>query len=222
MYLACSLEPDVVFPMEEINGVTLVGAIDGEVQNGATLVAGRYGNALYTNGSGTQYVTYGHQPTLCYTMPSVCTTSGLTYSMWVRIHQEDVISVIFASGAFRGYAGIYLVYKDDNYWQAGVKTPTMKYKYRANPGTASAGHWLHMVVTWSVDSYMQMYINGCEAGGTPTLSAESPLGGIRPFNIGADGNTENRAHMELDHLLIWTQAMTPVDIWHLYMQGGTI
>ena len=101
-----SSDPVMDFPMDELNGATLVGAISGNVINGVTLVPGRFRNALFTNGAMQQYVTYGNHDTECFANASVC-TGGLTYSLWMRI---NATFSVFASGVNSGSVGVQLKY----------------------------------------------------------------------------------------------------------------
>ena len=95
-----SSDPDMIFAMGEMNGATLVWTINGNVTNGATLVSGRFGKALFTDGDLQQYVTYGNHDTECYANASVC-TGGLTYSLWVRLLRIQTTFWIFASGSLQ-------------------------------------------------------------------------------------------------------------------------
>lgn len=202
-------------------GSMLEGTVDGTVVGGASLIPGKIGNALITDGS-TQYVTYGLQSAHCFANPERC-SAGFTYSFWVQLLDVSAgfSSCIIDSGAFRGFPGIYVVhFTNEKKMTIGVQTYSTSYQYDGKRGSWEPGNWLHVVFTWSLVDGIQLYINGCEDDGNPSSWVQS-ASDFGSYKIGASSDNSNKAHMKLDHLLFWDESLNVDGIWQLYVQGGS-
>lgn len=212
----------MILPMETIDGNTLIGDINGTVVGGATLVAGKHGNSLYTDGI-TQYVNYGVHDQDCFANPDMC-ANGITFSFWVMmLDQIPDFHTVFDSGSvYADSLGFSFKRESDGKPLARVATSTTTFFYRSD-GIWELNQWLHVVFTWSVDDGIQLYFNGCPASGQVLSWLRMyQFAAYDPFVLGANGQLIYNAHMKLDHMLIWYEVLTPQEAWHLYVQGGTV
>ena len=101
--------------------------------------------------------------------------------------------------------------------------------YVTNRGEWVSGQWLHLTVTWKTSEGISVYLNGCDMdpgskkGYAYTNPRSKPVARWYPFKVGSgisgwrddDGTT-------VDELYIWHATLDPMQIWQLYIQGGTM
>ena len=102
-------EPALYLPMDDIKGNKIQGSINGTVKNGASLVAGKIGNAIFTDGI-SQYIDYGMHQNECFYNQDVC-AKGVTFALWFKAHSDVITFTAIDTGATdRDSRGVYLRY----------------------------------------------------------------------------------------------------------------
>ena len=209
--------PIVSLPMDEIQGSTLVGSINGNLPSSATIVPGQVAGALYTNGVD-QVVNYGNHRTQCYHQPDKC-TDGVTFSMWLKI-MSSTESLILDCGGFSvksiGYAmrrmshGLFMVTVVDQTHRSTTHISQWK-----------LDEWVHLVATYELSNGVLLYMNGCPLGFQhPPRPRTHSITYLPDFVIGGSASGEKRAEMEMDNMLIWHQVLVGEEVWQIYSQGG--
>ena len=214
------LVPVVSLPMDEIQGSTLMGSINGNLLSSASIVPGKVGGALFTNGVN-QRVNYGNHRTQCYHQPDMC-TGGVTFSLWLKI-MSSAESVILDCGGFHASAiGYAMRRQSSGRFRVAVidrthmdKTDILQWKL---------DEWAHLVMTYDLSAGVLLYMNGCQLGlQQPRETRSTPVSFLPDFFIGgASYISTMNAKMEMDNMLIWHQALNGEEVWQLYMQGGMV
>ena len=219
-------EPILYLQMDHAVGDKIQGSIIGTMMNGASLVKGKNGNAIFTDGN-RQYLDYGIHNTQCFYNPDVCAT-GVTYAFWLKLLPNTVLFYVVETGGSSFDArGLYV----RGYPDKGIKL-SMKWNLKFDYYRASDFPyltWTHVVFIWDRTAGIRLFINGCDAdvNNDKGLSTREPR--IRPitktyrFLIGADRNsTRSFGKMALDEFIAWHDVLEPGQIWELFLQGGTI
>ena len=214
----------MVFPMDEAQGSTLKGYIDGYIEGSASLVSGFRGNALYIDGQQGSLVTYGVHANGCFFEPGQC-TQGITFSFWLMLKERlSAYKLIIDNGACRPSGVGYCLYvSSDNTIRLATKDKNGHY-FRKMPIPA-VSEW-HLFVITSINGQMKMYVDGCDTepyskGSNKARSA--PHTEDSQFHIGDWSATGGKAaHFVIDELMVWYQVLDKEDIWNFYVQGGLI
>ena len=223
-YHACCLpDPDMLFPMEDIQGNTLVGSHPALVSGGAKIVPGILGSALYLDGIN-GVVDFGNDPMDCLTEPEMC-PDGLTIAFWLKIHKYptgDQIAIILNSLLFVGETGIqYRIYPE--YLRFRLNINGRKWGY--NVPLPPLFKWQFITTTFLTDTF-DMYINGCSVSlynpAEPTLNPGSGTN----YKLYLGGGTGNPrfvySEITIDQLMVWHEYLSTETVWQLYFQGGQV
>ncbi len=141
----------------------------------------------------------------------------LTLAAWVRATNTTIQQeLVGKSTTGDGYAlGI----------QAGKLFPqiwdTSGALYSAQWGSISPGVWTHLAVTWESGGDMVGYVNGSEVGRI-AASANAIKANTNPLRVGvAPWNTSAfPANGRLDHITLFTRALTSPEIRAMYLVQG--
>ena len=218
--------------MDIIQEGVLQGTLQASLNGGAQLVAGRHGNALYTDHAGS--FNFAHfvldANNKCLQNPAWC-SSGVTFPMWLMNlpgNPGGYFTIFNTFGCDRrgigfcaGIDSIFWLKFSDNFQQ---------YRYRAP--AFDVGKWQHIVFTFKLNDGIKLYVNGCDSiayrlqegyqlvsGHNPNQSfigADFRLGGGRWSQLSGSHAT----HMKLDQLLIWYDVLNVTEVGHLYLNGG--
>ena len=219
-------EPVLYLPMDVIDGNKIQGSIDGTVRNGASLVAGKIDNAIFTNGI-SQYLDYGMHESECFYNQDAC-AKGVTFALWFKAHSDVVTFTAIDTGATsRNSRGVYLRYFKTRDLKISIKWD-QKYDYYKVPGVPPLT-WIHVAFTWDRQSGIRGFINGCDADATGSKGyawrapRNDAIRRTYKFTVGAgiDGSFEP-GEMSLDELMAWNSVLEPAEIWQLFIQGGTM
>ena len=219
-------EPILYLPMDAAVGDQIQGSISGTMMNGASLVRGKNGNAIFTDGN-SQYLDYGKHITQCFYNPDVCAT-GVTYAFWLKLFPNTVTFYgVDMGGNDYGASGLYVKCYPDK----GIKL-SMKWKLKFDYYPASDFPyltWTHVVFIWERATGIRLFINGCDADvnnekGLSTRERRTrPITRTYKFLIGADADaTRTFGKMAMDEFIAWHEVLKPDEIWELFLQGGTI
>ena len=228
LYYHVFTEPSLTLDMDVIKENTMIGPINGTVFGNASLIPGKFGNALSTDNKSSQFIKYKKALSECFSNPEVCGADGLTYSLWVQMldpqqNASDKHTVLDSGGCYVQLTGLCLRQIGwDARLEVFITTSTYMYSFISPPGTWELGRWLHIVFTWSHNSTIAVFVNGCIVRGTAFSGPYSPAFGNYPFVLGASTLRQYFAHLNLDHILIWYDTLTSYEVWQLYVQGGTI
>ena len=203
------------------NDGVLLGAINGVLHGGASVIHGKFGTALRINGN-KQYVDYGSHLDECYHNPDKC-TDGVTFALWLNVHAYN--SIILDTGGMRSYSfGYWLLITSDGSIKVSVKDELMYHQYVAPDFPLN--EWVHVLFTWtpSGTGLIHLYINGCDADATNdngyayNLARFSTITHTFKFVLGAgeDGSV-SFANAHLDDIIHWDQVMGPLEVWQFYL-----
>ena len=210
--------------MEEAQGSTLKGFIDGDLEGSASLLAGFRGNALYIDGQQGSRVGYGVHTAGCFFDPDQC-SQGITFSFWLMLKERlSAFKFLFDNGGCRRRGVGYCLYvSSDN----TIRMTTMKEngKYIRYIPIPAVFEW-HLFIITSINGEMKMYVDGCDtepyskASNKPRADNHTE---DSQFHIGDwDATGGKAAHFVLDELMVWYRVLDKEDIWNFYVQGGLI
>ena len=213
--------PDVVLPMDDIQGSILQGTTTGIVRGGANIVPGRVGGALHLNGID-QNVNFGPYTSACYHTFQEC-PGGVTWAMWLKLEgQRSSVLILDTGGRDPSSMGYCIWYWSIGIFQIVIKNTT--HYHLLDVKNWELGQWVHLVFSAHPATSAAMYLNGCRVRDRPfrhsLYTRGHDLNRYHPFVIGSDATGYNYAVMDIDNLLIWYNILTPNDIWKLYLQGG--
>lgn len=182
-----------------------IGTNHGTVVNGATVVAGKLGNARAYNGS-TQYTTL--------TVPSLFNT-GLTndfsISVWVNWDQIRVNNRVFEICLTASDYVQFVVSDAGNSLLAYVKSAGVAYQVGDGAGEVIAGNWTHYVMTWKASTKtLKMYVNAVQKT-TPYASSMS-AGVAGRFWIGARTSTSQFMLGKTDQFIIFNKELALAEV----------
>ena len=214
--------PILRLPMDEIQGTTIKGSILGRIVGGSSLVQGKLGYALSTNGIN-QAIDFGRHLDKCFHIPDAC-GAGSTFSYWLKWKSVSGHSLIMDSGGYygntRGYA--------HNLVSHGVMAVSVKdssYYYGLRASIGEPDKWVLIIQTWSPSSGIKLYVNGCTVVDTLTGRSNRTHRVVRrlKFVIGSNSaNFRRCVAMEMDNFLAWEEELTEDEAWRLYVQGGQV
>ena len=196
--------------MEVIENGNLIGSINGTVVGGATLVAGKKGFALNTNGVD-QYVDFGCQGDTCLGSISLCTHGWVT-TFWVQgIDRHCAIVDAGMYGKERVLIHVYdfnllaRFWAPNNMWEASIQLPSKQ-------------DWIHIVVAWQPCCGVKLYIDGelVAIDNLPSNPNIPPYDKPR-FVLGALNTYAYIHKMALDELRVWDTVMSDEEVLALYM-----
>ena len=211
--------PDIVLPMDDIQGTVLQGTIVGTVYGGANIVPGRVGGALRLNGVD-QNVKFRSHPSACYHAFQDC-PHGVTWAMWLKLDGQQN-SVILDTGGCHGAAGYKLLRYSNGVFRIRVKNTT--YTHDIELEYWELGYWVHLMFSLHPTTGGALYLNGCRVTGTAYryhVYAESrDVNGHVPVVLGSKLCDRKYSAMDIDSLHIWYDILTPEDVWKFYLHGG--
>ena len=213
--------------MDDIIGNKVQGSIDGTVKNGASLVAGKFGNAICTDGI-RQYIDYGIHQRECFCNQDAC-AEGVTFSVWFKVHSVSAssVSAIDTGATSRSSSGVYMKYFPNRDIKLSIKWDQM-YDYYTVPNFP-LHTWIHLAFTWTRQNGIRGFINECDVDvsdskgfASRTIRAD-PITETSRFTVGAGrSGTLGFGRMSLDELIAWNNVLEPAEIWQLFIQGGTM
>ena len=193
------------------------------------LVDGKVGTALRLEGA---ELNYG-RPNECFYNIDLC-TNGLSISMWVKyfyinpdtdgLGQPEGENVILDGGGFYPECqGLHLSRTEYTNFQVNIFDSTTNHYGNVPYGDELV--WKHLVFSWKGNSEpIDLYQNGCLGFGSSTVVAGAARTTSYDFKIGGNGRggAVQRGNFALDHVLMWYRALTPDEVWQLYVQGGQV
>ena len=204
----------MAFPMEVIENGNLIGSIDGTVFGDITLVTGKKGLALDTNGVN-QYVDFGYQGDTCLGYFMLC-THGWVAAFWVHRNNNTKGSVMDTGAGTN--KGVKIDWPYSN--QVVVIFRSVNSKWQLRQETSTNHGWIHIVVTWC-SNYAKLYFNG---GRVTTKSSgitdRVPDTRTPHFVIGADYRHRDGYRGTLDELRVWDAVMSDEDVLELYREDA--
>ena len=101
--------------------------------------------------------------------------------------------------------------------------------YDTNRGDWVSGQWLHLTFIWKAGEGIRAYLNGCDMdpGNNKGYANSQPrsknVTAWYPFKVGS-GITgfEDADATTIDELHIWYKTLSPLQIWQIYIQGGSV
>ena len=196
--------------MEVIENRNLIGSVNGVLVGGATLVVGKKGLALYTNGVD-QYVDYGCQGDTCLGSISLCVHGWVT-AFWVH-PADDTFGVIMDTGLY-GHERVVIfvnnaafktrLWGPNNVWDVSISLPNQQ-------------GWIHLVLTWQPGYGVKFYIDG-ELADIDNLPSDPyiPAYDKPRFILGAGNKHTDMYKMSLDELRVWDTVMGDDQVLALY------
>ena len=208
--------------MDTSNNTILMGPQQATLNNGATIIPGMIGAALYTQGNGA-YAEFGNLPFDCLHHPDSC-VYGVTLTFWVKFYSwptDTYKFVIHSGGCRRDFVGL-CVSQNTNYLGFVTRLSRMGYQVRIRN---IALHIWHFISISFKDERLLFYNNGCSI---PLIFTSSwvrnyPRTTSNTFTIGSMLDREQHSsHIALDQLTIWDVELSADDIWELYRLGGKV
>ena len=196
--------------MEVIENGKLIGSINGTVVGSATLVPGKKGLALHTNGVD-QYVDFGYQGDTCLGYFILCTHGWVT-AFWMQ-SKSDRYGTILDTGAGAN-KGVKIYKRSGKEVAVSFQTFDKKCFLRKTPSTEQG--WVHIVVSWC-PSFVKIYFDGGLAGKrdfasiTPVLVTRAPR-----FVIGSSDDYRVFFNGTLDELRVWDAVMSDEEVMAMY------
>ena len=209
--------------MDDFQGNRMQGSIDGALMNGASLVAGKIGNAIFTDGI-SQYIDNGIHQSECFYNQDAC-IEGVTFSLWLIVHSDSATFNAIDTGATkRNSRGFYLTFRLNHDMKLSIKWEKM-YDYYKVPNFPLLT-WIHPAFIWNRHHGIRGFINGCDADVTDSKGYDSrairddPITNTFRFTVGAGkSGTGKFGRMSLEELMAWNHVLQPAEIWQLFIQG---
>ena len=200
---------DFTFPMETIANGSLFGSINGTINGGAGLLAGKKGLALHTNGRD-QYVDFGNQGDSCLGYFVLC-TNGWVLVFWMQ-PGNNPYGVIVSSGAFAGQ-GVILFWNECGL-EASFVSDSKEWHIKY---CDTEQGWRHVVLTWSRCSGARLYVNGGLLNTNTVPNVQNFAANVVPrFLVGGDDRFRMMFGGLLDELRIWDVVMDDKAVLELY------
>ena len=133
----------IFFPMEEVITDKLQGSIEGVVTGSVSLVVGKRGKALYTDGVD-QWVNFGNQKHTCLGNLTVC-HKGFVMALWLKAHGTDEYYV--SSGGYAVQSVVICVLMKSSKLVAIVRNETIAW-YAEMMTLFDRNVWSHVALTW--------------------------------------------------------------------------
>ena len=126
-------------------------------------------------------------------------------------------------------SGYYVRFPEASEVKISAKWATHYDYYSADGGEWVSDHWLHLMFTWKAGEGIRAYLNGCDMdpddskGYAYSRSRSHDATETYPFIVGSgtDGWEDNDG-TTIDEFYIWYERFRPLQIWHFYIQGGTV
>ena len=152
---------DFIFPMEEITRDKLQGSYGGIITGNASLLDGRRGKALYTNGID-QWVNFGNQRHSCLGNLTIC-CNGFVMAFWLKAHRYDDLrsDEYYLSSGGHTYLSVGVsVLMQNSKLAAQVRNESVTWTAMMIPVVINI--WNHVALTWSGTDGGQLYfyLNG--------------------------------------------------------------
>ena len=224
--LGLILGPDVYLPLDIVEGLTVVGSVNGTLVGDGVQIAGKDNNGLELRPDA--YVDMELQNEDCLADISLC-TNGFTYSLWLFLSPGSFDSYedrhILYSGRYGEEVMLEIIHSDG--YDFNYVSVDMYHENRriTNSPDILDGRWVHVVFSWSMSSDLNTYINGCKDN--QWLSHEDgdweSYNDTSAFYIGRQPEYElTNFHIKVDEMNVWYEVLTDEEVWHLYLQGGII
>ena len=198
--------------MEVIHNRNLIGSINGTVVGSATLVMGKKGLALHTNGVD-QYVDFGYQGDTCLGYFILC-THGWVAAFWIQLQfDSDRYGSILDTGE-GAYKGVKIYKRKKGEVAVQFKTSDKRCFLLGTPSNVQG--WIHVVVTWC-PRFAKLYFDGglaakrAFASITPVTVTRTPR-----FVIGARDDYGVLFNGTLDELRVWDAEMSDEEVMAMY------
>ena len=216
--------PDVKILMEDDSFIISApsGDINPTSMDGTPRrVDGKVGHALRLEGA---EINYG-RPSECFYDINLC-TNGLSVSLWVKYYAINAGGegvVLDGGGFYPESQGLHLSRNAHTNFQVNIFDDT--WNHYGNVPYGDEFVWKHLVFTWKGHTLpISLYQNGCLGSGG---NVEAPAGTrteTQDFKVGGNGKggVVQRGDIALDHVLMWYHALTPEEVWQLYVQGGQV
>ena len=148
---------DFIFPMEEITADKLQGSHEGVVTSNASLLEGKSGKALYTNGVD-QWVNFGNQRHSCLGNLTVC-CNGFVMAFWLKAHRYDGVrsDEYYLSSGGQTYQSVGVAVLMQNS-KLTVEVRNESVTWSARWISFDINIWNHVALTWSRTDGGQLYI----------------------------------------------------------------
>ena len=211
--------------MEEITADRLQGILEGVVTGAASLVVGKKGKALYTNGVD-QWVNFGNQRHRCLGNLTVC-HNGFVMALWLKAHRYDDQGIsdeyYLSSGGHSDLSVGVCVLMQNSKLVVSVRNESVTWYGRMIPFTINI--WNHVALTWSRTGggQLHVYVNGEQVAedlyGSNILSNRQPA--WSDFVIGSVNHPTSHqslfaGEMSIDELRIWDAIFDPNEIKQIY------
>ena len=194
--------------MEKVENGKLFGSISGVVNGDASVVLGKKGLALYTNGVN-QSVDFLYHGKTCFSYFPLC-THGWVVAFWVQPkNSKHSVVMDTRDGTFHGVTIVSI----DGHFNALFVT-------RGKSWVVSAVRpqgWVHVVITWQQCYATKLYFNGAMVDiYTHPYIAPEPIEHFQQLVVGADYLHAVGFHGKLDELRIWDTVMSDGEVSALY------
>ena len=216
------LVPDIILPMDDIQGSVLQGTITGIVGGGANIVASGVGGALHLNGVD-QNVNFGQGTSTCFYTFQEC-PDGVTWAMWLKLEGEESSTIIDA-GLIHTYAMGYRLRRSE-FGGVRIEARNTTHWHFLNLKYWELGYWVHLAFSLHPTTGGAMYLNGCRVTDSffryNVITRSEIVPKYFPFVLGSNAWGRDYAAMGIDNLLIWYNILAPENAWKLYLQGGKV
>ena len=202
----------MTFHLDVIQGNMVLGPLNGTLMNGATLISGMVGNAIYIDGN-MAYVDFGIRTSGCFFDPSDC-DSGMTVSFWLRIHSiRSSFDTFVDNGGCLFEAIGFCVWTERG--RLGITSRNVLSWFYAGIPLPSLMKWNFITVSIN-NGAAKFFVNGCHT------SINYGNGGDRyfPFTMQLPLTIGKRnvavPEFAIDSIRIWYTELTPKEVWDLY------
>lgn len=200
------------YPFNEMSGTTahdVIGGKDGMLVNGPTLNTGKYGNAVYLDGTN-DYVT----------LPTgiVSSLSGnYTISTWVYLNNNSQWSRIFDFGTGTTNYMFLTPRGGNNFIRFAIKTTTGSEQIIDGTAVLPTGGWHHVVITQTGNTGT-LYVDGSSVGNNTSMTYHpSALGNTNQNYIGDSQFTGDPTLAgRVDEFRIYNVAFSSAQVSALY------
>ena len=204
----------MTFPMEMVENGNLIGSINGTVFGDVTLVTGKKGLALHTNGVD-QYVDFGYQGDTCLGYFILC-THGWVAAFWTHRNNDTRGSVMDTGQGTN--KGVKIKWKYSHEMLVFFRSINKKWQLRQQTSTNHG--WIHIVIAWC-PNYAKLYFNGGRVSTKSVIVVDRVPDTDTPrFVIGADYQYRDGYGGTLDELRVWDTIMSDEDVLELYRKDA--
>ena len=156
----------------------------------------------------------------------------ISHSSWLNKNENHHWAWSIFALFFAIFPGYYVRFISANKMKISAKWET-DYDYYINKcGKWVCDQWLHLIFTWKAEEGITVYLNGCDMdpNGSMGYAYSTPRGTTvthwYPFRVGSGitevSNWQDADGTTIDELYIWQEVLSPMQIWELYIQGGTM